>query len=134
MAKKNVRDEPPKTQVTENAQLSDIKVYTYTDGVKGKEVFKDVVYKDIPYGAETPAFGTKNPTRKGYTFTGWSPKVADTVTGNVTYKAQWKSNSGKDNVPKTGDGEIVMILGSVLLFSFCGAVAVCVFDRKRKQG
>ena len=24
MAKKNVRDEPPKTQVTENAQLSDI--------------------------------------------------------------------------------------------------------------
>ena len=102
--------------------------------MKGKEVFKDVVYKDIPYGAETPAFGTKNPTRKGYTFTGWSPKVADTVTGNVTYKAQWKSNSGKDNVPKTGDGEIVMILGSVLLFSFCGAAAVCVFDRKRKQG
>ena len=121
------------SKVTFNVKCKLLTV-TYTDGVKGKEVFKDVVYKDIPYGAETPAFGTKNPTRKGYTFTGWSPKVADTVTGNVTYKAQWKSNSGKDNVPKTGDGEIVMILGSVLLFSFCGAVAVCVFDRKRKQG
>lgn len=121
------------SKVTFNVKCKLLTV-TYTDGVKGKEVFKDVVYKDIPYGAETPAFGTKNPTRKGYTFTGWSPKVADTVTGNVTYKAQWKSNSGKDNVPKTGDGEIVMILGSVLLFSFCGAAAVCVFDRKRKQG
>ena len=121
------------SKVTFNVKCKLLTV-TYTDGVKGKEVFKDVVYKDIPYGAETPAFGTKNPTRKGYTFTGWSPKVADTVTGNVTYKAQWKSNSGKDNVPKTGDGEIVMILGSVLLFSFYGAAAVCVFDRKRKQG
>ena len=121
------------SKVTFNVKCKLLTV-TYTDGVKGKEVFKDVVYKDIPYGAETPAFGTKNPTRKGYTFTGWSPKVADTVTGNVTYKAQWKSNSGKDNVPKTGDGDIVMILGSVLLFSFCGAAAVCVFDRKRKQG
>ena len=56
------------------------------------------------------------------------------MTGNVTYKAQWKSTkNGKDNVPKTGDSEIVMVLGSVLLFSFCGATAVSVFDRKRKH-
>ena len=58
--------------------------------------------------------------------------VADRVTKDVVYYAQWKSNSGKDGVPKTGDGQIVMILGSVLLFSFCGAAA-CVFDRKRKH-
>ena len=56
-----------------------------------------------------------------------------TVTKDVTYVAQWKSNSGKDNVPKTGSGEIAMILGSVLMFSFCGAAAVCVYDRKRRQ-
>lgn len=55
------------------------------------------------------------------------------MTGDVTYKAQWKSNSGKDNVPKTGSGEIAMILGSVLVFSFCGAAAVFVYDRKRRQ-
>ena len=60
--------------------------------------------------------------------------VADRVTKDVVYYAQWKSNSGKDGVPKTGDGQIVMILGSVLLFSFCGATAVCLNDRKRKQG
>ena len=55
------------------------------------------------------------------------------MTKDVTYVAQWKSNSGKDNVPKTGDGETVMILGSVLIFSFCGATAVCLYDRKRRQ-
>ena len=107
---------------------------TYTDGVKNKVIFKDEVHKDLAYGSDTPKFTGGTPKRTGYTFTGWSPKVADTVTGNVTYVAQWKSNSGKDNVPKTGDGETVMILGSVLMFSFCGAAAVCVCDRKRRQG
>ena len=107
---------------------------TYTDGVKNKVIFKDELHKDLAYGSNTPKFTGGTPKRTGYTFTGWSPKVADTVTGNVTYEAQWKSNSGKDNVPKTGDGETVMILGSVLMFSFCGATAVCLNDRKRKQG
>lgn len=187
------------TSVTFNVKCELLTV-TYTDGVKGEEVFEDVVYKDIPYGTDTPAFGTKDPTRKGYkfvgwepevaetvtgnatytakweklytvtytdgakgkafkdqvysdlesgtdtpkfdgkptrkgyTFTGWSPKVTDTVTKDVTYVAQWKSvKNGKDNIPKTGDSEIVMVLGSVLLFSFCGAAAVSVYDRKRKH-
>ena len=187
------------TSVTFNVKCELLTV-TYTDGVKGEEVFADVVYKDIPYGTSTPAFGTKDPTRegykfvgwepevaetvtgnatytakweklytvtytdgakgkafkdqvysdleagtdtpkfdgkptrKGYTFTGWSPKVTDTVTKDVTYVAQWKSvKNGKDNIPKTGDSEIVMVLGSVLLFSFCGAAAVSVYDRKRKH-
>lgn len=106
---------------------------TYTDGVKNKVIFKDELHKDLAYGSDTPKFTGGTPKRTGYTFTGWSPKVADTVTGNVTYVAQWKSNSGKDNVPKTGSGEIAMILGSVLIFSFCGAAVVCVYDRKRRQ-
>ena len=122
--------------VTENAtyvaQWEELYTVTYTDGVKGK-AFKDQVYKDLESGADTPKFDGK-PTRKGYTFTGWSPKVTDTVTKDVTYVAQWKSvKNGKDNIPKTGDSEIVMVLGSVLLFSFCGAAAVCVYDRKRKH-
>lgn len=104
----------------------------YNDNVKGK-AFTEQVYKDLKYNEETPDFyGT--PKRSGYTFTGWKPVVADRVTKDVVYYAQWKSNSGKDGVPKTGDGQIVMILGSVLLFSFCGATAVCLNDRKRKQG
>ena len=186
------------TSVTFNVKCELLTV-TYTDGVKGEEVFADVIYKDIPYGTSTPAFGTKDPTRegykfvgwepevaetvtenvtytakweklytvtytdgvkgkafadqvydnllsgtdtpafngkptgKGYTFVSWTPKVTDTVTKTVTYTATWKANSGKDNVPKTGDSGIVPVLGSVLLFSFCGAAAVSVYDRKRKH-
>lgn len=104
----------------------------YNDNVKGK-AFTEQVYKDLKYNEDTPTFNGK-PERSGYTFTGWKPVVADRVTKDVVYYAQWKSNSGKDRVPKTGDGQIVMILGSVLLFSFCGATAVCLNDRKRKQG
>ena len=118
--------------VTYTAKWEKLYTVTYTDGVKGK-AFKDQVYSDLEAGTDTPKFDGK-PTRKGYTFTGWSPKVTDTVTKDVTYVAQWKSTkNGKDNVPKTGDSEIVMVLGSVLLFSFCGAAAVSVYDRKRKH-
>lgn len=118
--------------VTYTAKWEELYTVTYTDGVKGK-AFKDQVYSDLEAGTDTPKFDGK-PTRKGYTFTGWSPKVTDTVTKDVTYVAQWKSvKNGKDNIPKTGDGEIVMVLGSVLLFSFCGATAVSVYDRKRKH-
>ena len=118
--------------VTYTAKWEELYTVTYTDGVKGK-AFKDQVYKDLESGTDTPKFDGK-PTRKGYTFTGWSPKVTDTVTKDVTYVAQWKSvKNGKDNIPKTGDSEIVMVLGSVLLFSFCGAAAVSVYDRKRKH-
>ena len=118
--------------VTYTAKWEELYTVTYTDGVKGK-AFKDQVYSDLESGTDTPKFDGK-PTRKGYTFTGWSPKVTDTVTKDVTYVAQWKSvKNGKDNIPKTGDSEIVMVLGSVLLFSFCGAAAVSVYDRKRKH-
>ena len=118
--------------VTYTAKWEELYTVTYTDGVKGK-AFKDQVYSDLEAGTATPKFDGK-PTRKGYTFTGWSPKVTDTVTKDVTYVAQWKSmKNGKDNIPKTGDSDIVMVLGSVLLFSFCGAAAVSVYDRKRKH-
>ena len=118
--------------VTYTAKWEKLYTVTYTDGAKGK-AFKDQVYDNLLSGTATPAFDGK-PTRRGYTFSDWAPKVSKTVTKDVTYVAQWKSNSGKDNVPKTGSGEIAMILGSVLMFSFCGAAAVFVYDRKRRQG
>ena len=60
---------------------------TYTDGVEGEEIFADQSYS-VEAGTATPAFeGT--PTRQGYTFGGWSPDVAETVTGDVTYTAIW---------------------------------------------
>lgn len=65
---------------------------TYTDGVDHEKVFKDQVYK-VAKDSATPAFDG-NPTRSGYTFMGWSPTVAETVTADVTYIAQWKRNGG----------------------------------------
>ena len=60
---------------------------TYTDGVDGK-FFEDVVFSDLKSGVATPAFG-KDPYHPGYTFTGWQPEVAATVTETVTYVAKW---------------------------------------------
>ena len=63
-------------------------IVTYTDGVDNEEIFKDQVYT-VEFGKATPAFnGT--PARDGYKFTGWTPAVADTVTRNATYTAQWE--------------------------------------------
>ena len=60
----------------------------------------------MEFGKATPAFnGT--PTRDGYTFAGWKPAVAATVTSNATYEATWKSESAtttpSDNKPSTGE-------------------------------
>ena len=65
----------------------------YTDG-KGGTWFTDEVHSNLESGTQTPAYnGGVNPTRDGYEFKGWSPTVTDTVTGNVTYTAQWESKS-----------------------------------------
>ena len=72
------------------AQLPPAETYTvtYTDGVDDEEIFEDQTYT-VESGKATPDFkGT--PTREGYLFSGWSPEVAETVTGNATYTAQWE--------------------------------------------
>ena len=115
---------------------------TYTDGVDGEEIFKDQVYT-VEFGKATPAFnGT--PSRDGYTFAGWKPAVAATVTGNATYEATWKSDSatitpsnnkpstGETTSPKTGDTSNI-VLWAALLFVSCGTLAgTLVIDRKKK--
>lgn len=115
---------------------------TYTDGVDGEEIFKDQTYT-VEAGKATPAFnGT--PARDGYTFAGWKPAVAATVTGNATYEATWKSDSatttpsdnkpstGETTSPKTGDTSNI-VLWAALLFVSCGALAgTLVIDKKKK--
>ena len=68
--------------------VTEVYTVTYTDGVENEEVFADQVYSDLRKDSATPAFnGT--PTRTGYTFAGWEPEVAETVTETVTYAAKW---------------------------------------------
>ena len=77
---------------------------TYTDGVDGEEVFADHVYSDLRKDSTTPAFnGT--PTRTGYTFAGWEPEVAATVTQTVTYVAKWEAKKANVHLMifKSGD-------------------------------
>lgn len=83
-------------QLKEQGRVHVTEVYTvtYTDGVENEEVFADQVYSDLRKDSTTPAFnGT--PTRTGYTFAGWEPEVAATVTQTVIYVAMWEKKTYK---------------------------------------
>ena len=67
---------------------------TYTKGNHGD--FNDNVFNNHVINSMTPSFsgtlgadGVSPKGETGYTFTGWSPAVANTVTATVTYTAQW---------------------------------------------
>ncbi len=64
----------------------------YNDGVEGEEIFADQIHM-APVGAATPAYAGE-PTRDGYTFLGWMPEIAETVTGQATYTAAWIRDYG----------------------------------------
>ena len=84
--------------------VTEVYTVTYTDGVDGEEVFADQVYSDLRKDSATPAFnGT--PTRTGYTFAGWEPEVAATVTQTVTYVAKWEAKKANVHLMifKSGD-------------------------------
>ncbi len=131
------------TPEAESLEPSQKYTVTYTDGVEGEEIFKDQSYT-VESGEATPTFdGT--PTRKGYTFAGWKPEVADHVTNDVTYEAVWKSNSvssttpsenkpstGGTTSPKTGDTSNP-VLWITLLFVSGGAAAGTVVIGKKKK-
>jgi len=69
---------------------------TYTDGIGGTS-FADETTSDLRRGTPTPAFTGGTPTRSGYTFAGWEPSVAATVTDNAVYTAQWAKNSSSSH-------------------------------------
>ena len=99
---------PEASSTIPSQELTVTYTVTYTDGVDGKEVFKDQTYT-VETGKATPAF-SGTPARKGYTFAGWKPAVADYVTNNATYEATWKRNPAptitpSENKPNTNETE-----------------------------
>lgn len=113
---------------------------TYTDGVENEEIFEDqtaIVLKD----ETTPAFNGETPSRDGYSFKGWDPKVEKTVTKNVTYTAVWEKNAaaastsdatGNTNDPKTGDTSNSILWLALLLMSGITATGIVTVRRNAK--
>lgn len=61
---------------------------TYAPGAHG--IFEAQTTSGLYFGDNTPAFdGTPN-GETGWVFAGWDEEIATTVTGDVTYTAQWK--------------------------------------------
>lgn len=89
---------------------------SYTDGVENEEIFKDQVYEGLLSGEATPKFEGREPTRKGYIFAGWKPTVAEKVTSNATYVAQWK----KLDAAQTGD-----TMNLTVWYCLLGAAGMC---------
>lgn len=113
---------------------------TYTDGVENEEIFKDQS-AIVPKDETTPAFNGKTPSREGYSFKGWDPKVEKTVTKNVTYTAVWEKNAaaastsdntGNTNDPKTGDTSNSILWLALLLMSGITATGIVTVRRKAK--
>ena len=94
-----------------NAPAATEYTVTYTDGVDGA-AFTDQVYT-VKDGDATPAFdGT--PAREGYVFLGWEPEVAETVTGNATYTAQWEEALTEVKVTSNRKEGALLFLGDEL--------------------
>ena len=124
---------------------------TYTDGIGGAG-FANEVTSDLRRGTPTPAFTGGTPTRSGYTFTGWSPVVAATVTANAVYTAQWapeptatpqptatlqptatpQPTAAQVTMPQTGDNTPLMLWVILLVVSALG-VAGCLWVQFRKK-
>ena len=87
------------------AKFQTEKTYTvkYVDGVDGEEVFADQSYT-VKYNEATPAF-SGTPTREGYNFLGWEPRVAEKVTADATYTAQWEEKEFTVKYVDGVDGE-----------------------------
>lgn len=110
---------------------------TYTDGVEGEEIFPDETYT-VTAGSALPSFAGST-ERQGYTFTGWTPVLADTVTEDVTYTAQWQKNGGsviiiesEEPNPPTGDAGSRAAWGLLLVSGTVLAGEVLLARKRRK--
>jgi len=122
--------EIPGTMPAENITVKakwQINQYTITFDTDGGKAISPIK-QDYGSSVKAPA----NPTRSGYTFTGWSPQIPSTMPAkNLTVKAQWKSDSGK-NV-NTGDDTNLPLLIGILVFLVLFAISFNVIRMKKKK-
>ena len=79
------------TVITGRFVKDESKWFTVTYNLDGGTTTSDkTTFSDLIYGIKTPTIN--KPTKAGYTFAGWEPKVADKVTDNATYTAKWTRN------------------------------------------
>ena len=100
-----VPDSIPASDMTFTAQWQP-NTYKVTWIVEGQSTVKEVVYG-------TPIEKPTDPTKEGYTFTGWTPEVPDSMPANdMTFTAQFSINqykmtfvfdNGEENIVKTQD-------------------------------
>ena len=135
---------------------------TYMDGVDDEVVFEDQSTTNLKKGDKTPAF-TGELVREGYKFIGWSPEVAETVSGDAVYYAQWEKlpeepsvvDPSGDNDPiddgkdinaqpngdadteakgvKTGDETMLAMWGALGLIAALGLGGALVIGRRREE-
>ncbi|WP_322746762.1 doubled motif LPXTG anchor domain-containing protein, partial [Enterocloster citroniae] len=65
---------------------------TYNPGDHGS--FDAQTNAGLSYGDKTPAFSGQTTANGNYRFNGWDKEIADTVTGNAVYTAQWSYTGG----------------------------------------
>ena len=91
-------------------------VLTYMDG---NEVLAS---ETLTYGATITPIA--DPTREGYTFTGWDPEVPETMPDNdLTVYAQWQVNSYRINIDQVTGGTVQVIVEGSAVGSAIGDTA-----------
>lgn len=83
--------EAPGNRVRANVKINTSYTVIYEDGLGGK-AFASKRFDNLASGSATPSFGN-DPTYADAEFVDWYPKVESTVTGNVTYTAEWKTTN-----------------------------------------
>lgn len=95
----------------------------------------------INEGSDTPEF-KGSPAREGYTFEGWNPTPAKTVSDNATYVAQWRkqidpvvpSNPEDPETPKLPETGVPMEINGLLLMVIgLGIIRINYFINRRKN-
>lgn len=89
-------EQPADTTDGQPADTPVLYTVTYTDGLGG-----ELSTYQLEEGSPMPACAA--PQRDLFVFTGWTPAVAETVTADVTYEAQWADDWNANGIPDAED-------------------------------